>query len=502
MSEPVLLPYQRRWVADRSRVRVAEKSRRIGWSWAVAGESALEAAASDGCDTWYVGYNKDMAEEFIRDVSSWASAYQAAAADVEEGVLEDDDVLTFTVRFASGFRVTALSSRPTNLRNKKGRIVIDEAAHHPDLEGLLKAAMAVLMWGGRSRVDIGSTHNGEESEFNVLVNKVRARKLPYSLHRTTLDDALRDGLFKRICLVNGWAWSAQLERDWRRDLFAQYGDAAEEELLCVPARSGGTYLNPDLIERQMRPGHVARYAAPRGFLGWSDQARRDHVIDWCVENMSAALAAMPSTQLHFFGEDFGRVADRTVVVIGHLTTDLQRVFTASMELLDTPFEQQAQALHHVLDRVPRLSAGALDATGNGAYLAEVTATRYGLGRIHRVDLSESWYRENLPVFKAGLDDKTCWLVRDADHKLDLGALKTIRGSPRLPEAKTASTVGPLRHGDAAIAYAVGHFASRQELHAEIDYQATRARVSRSSPSVLSSTTRHSRNLLRRTAGKD
>jgi len=39
----ILLPYQRRWVADTARVRVWEKSRRIGASYCEAFQSVMEA---------------------------------------------------------------------------------------------------------------------------------------------------------------------------------------------------------------------------------------------------------------------------------------------------------------------------------------------------------------------------------------------------------------------------------------------------------------------------
>ena len=40
----VLLPYQQRWLADKAQVKVVEKSRRIGLSWAEACDSVLCAA--------------------------------------------------------------------------------------------------------------------------------------------------------------------------------------------------------------------------------------------------------------------------------------------------------------------------------------------------------------------------------------------------------------------------------------------------------------------------
>ncbi len=149
----VLLPYQQRWVEDLSPVKVCEKSRRVGLSWGEAADDALLAASASGMDVWYIGYNKDMAREFIEDCADWSRHYNKAASAIEEFLFEDGDedrsIHAFRITYSSGFKVVALSSRPSNLRGKQGKVVIDEAAFHDDLDGLIKAAMALLMWGGR-----------------------------------------------------------------------------------------------------------------------------------------------------------------------------------------------------------------------------------------------------------------------------------------------------------------------------------------------------------------
>lgn len=110
-TTPVLLPYQQRWLNDKCQVKVIEKSRRVGISWAESADSALRASARDGQDTWYLGYNQEMAEEFVLDVAFWAKTYNLAVSESQEIVLkdEDKDILAYRVRFASGRRVTALT---------------------------------------------------------------------------------------------------------------------------------------------------------------------------------------------------------------------------------------------------------------------------------------------------------------------------------------------------------------------------------------------------------
>lgn len=137
----VLLPYQQRWVGDRSRVRVWEKSRRIGASYCEALQSAMEAAKSreaGGQDTFYLSYNKEMTQTFIRDCAFWAKVFNKVADDAEEVVLrdEDRDFTVYRIRFASGFNVWGLPSEPRSLRSKQGRVILDEAAFVDDLPEL------------------------------------------------------------------------------------------------------------------------------------------------------------------------------------------------------------------------------------------------------------------------------------------------------------------------------------------------------------------------------
>jgi phage FluMu gp28-like protein len=246
-----LLPYQAAWIADRADVKIIEKSRRIGISWTEAADSAQYAARDSGQDVWYIGYNADMALEFIEDVATWSKHYHFAAEPCEQGVLrdEDKDILSYTVKFASGNKVKALSSRPSNLRGKQGRVVIDEAAFHPDLDELIKSAIALLMWGGKVRII--STHNGADNPFNELISDCRSGRKKYSLHRVTFQDALAQGLYKRISAAAGKKWSSKAEKAWVKEIYDHYGYHAAEELDVIPSQSSGVWLPRALIEARM-----------------------------------------------------------------------------------------------------------------------------------------------------------------------------------------------------------------------------------------------------------
>ena len=69
----ILLPYQAAWVEDRAKVKLWEKSRRIGASYCEAADDVLHAAAAEGGgNVGYISYNKAMTAGYISDCAKWA----------------------------------------------------------------------------------------------------------------------------------------------------------------------------------------------------------------------------------------------------------------------------------------------------------------------------------------------------------------------------------------------------------------------------------------------
>ncbi|MCH4024026.1 MAG: hypothetical protein LKH33_10410 [Acetobacter sp.] len=448
-------------------VAVVEKSRRTGLSWAASFIADLlggMSADAGGMDVFYMGYNLEMAREFIDYCAEHMEAMQVVASEVCESFFRDpdkpdQDVKVFRIDLGSGHKILALPSMPRALRGMQGLVIIDEAAFHDDLEELLKAALALLMWGGK--VLIISTHNGDTNPFCELVTNIRAGRKPYALQRITFDDALRDGLFRKICERKGDVWSPEAEEIWRAEIIAFYGDAADEELFCIPKPSTGAYIPLAVIEARSVPdAPVIRWSCNSDFTLLPENIREAETRRFFDEQIFPVIEALDPKTPHVFGEDFGRSGDLTVLWFLSLERSLLRRTVFVLELRNVPFEQQKQILFLILDRIPRFRAGKMDARGNGQYLAEVAAQRYGT-RIEEVMLSEGWYRENMPPFKAAMEDGTLTIPADRDIHDDIRALKIVRGVARVPDSRTSDKNGK-RHGDAAIAIAMAWAASRAE----------------------------------------
>lgn len=472
----VLLPYQQRLLATTavSQVTICEKSRRIGMTWAIGADAVLSAGAArtaGGMDVLYIGYNLDMAREFIDVCAMWAKAFMPAASAVEEFLFADKDeagadrqIKAFRIAFASGFEIVALTSNPRSLRGRQGYLIFDEAAFHDDLDGMMKAGLAFLMWGGK--ILVISTHNGETNPFAGLVDDSRAGRKPYAVQRVTFDDAIADGLYERVAMMlEAHGQAVDPKATWIQKIRDFYGRDAEEELDVIPAQGTGTVLAGSLIELRMDPElPVVRLDRPDSFVEEPLRHRRAEILDWCESELEPLLRDLSPKRQSYLGMDFGRHADLSVIWPLLVEQDLTRRPPFVVELSNIPFEQQKEILIFIGRRLPRLTKGALDAGGNGASLAEAAADEFGHSVIEQVKLSTSWYMENMPRFVAAFEDGTVVLPRDADLLNDHRMLQRVAGVIRVPDARAddLKAKGKKRHGDSAIAHALAHYATLSE----------------------------------------
>lgn len=468
--DSILLPYQKKWVQDKSVVKFYEKSRRIGITWAEALDNVLTAASSKGMDVWYIGYNKDMAREYIDTCADWARRLNQAVSKIYDNEIIDEakKILSYSITFHSGFKITALSGRPSNLRGKQGKAVIDEAAFHEDLEETLKAALAFLIWGGS--VAVISTHNGEDSIFNEYIKDIRAGRLNYSLHRTTFDDAVNDGLYERVASITK---TSTPKEKWIESIYADYRNSADEELRCIPRRSSNEIYFPSyLIENCMEPDiPIIRLNLSDDFMQKSEYTKASYIDDFLHDEIEPLMHKLNKNNRHFIGEDFARSADLSVFWILAENKDLTLSTPFIVELRNAPHKVQEQIVHYIIDHLPRFNGGGFDARGNGEYLAESCTERYGEDLIISVKASESFYLNAFPKLKAALEDKTITLPKSADILEDFRSVKVVKGVPKIVERVNEKDSHLKRHGDSVIACLLGVYARAELGNYEIvDYE--------------------------------
>lgn len=487
----VLLPYQAKTVEllDSTAVRVLfiEKSRRVGETWAIGSYATLRAGRSRqarGMDVLYISYKQEIAKEFVDICGMWARSFAVAAAEADEFMFDDVDldnpddtkkIQAYRIRFASGFEIIALSSAPRSLRGHQGDVIIDEAAFVDNLKELMKAALAMRMWGGK--VIVCSTHNGVDNQFNSYVQDILGERSNYAHLKVDFDQALMDGLYQRICLVTGEVWSPEAEAKWRQEIIDDYGELADEELFCIPAMGSGAWLTAPLIEARMtltsEEAPIVRIQLPDNFL-FLDPLQRAQLFEPQLDEVKRAVEHCREDELHAAGYDPARKRDPAVLTLLAIEKMLRRRSVLTVEMRNVPFDEQKRVARIVFG-VPRLIGAAIDATGMGMNLAEDLGREFGLreneespGLVWAITLNAGWYNTHFPPLRTAFEDDAIALAKDAEHLGDLRLIKIVRGVPQVP-AEREGTTGNKRHGDFAVGLGLAHFASRMQWR-EFGYQ--------------------------------
>ncbi len=470
-ADGILLKHQVEWLQDQSDMKLAEKGRRTGITFAEALDDMLIAASTKedgGSNVFYIGDTKDKGREFIGYVAHFAKVVARETVTVEEFLFEDMKpdgssafISAFRAKFASGFRIEALSSRPENIRGLQGVVVIDEAAFHKDVRSVLDAVNALLIWGGKIRVI--STHNGVLNPFNELIREAKAGKVPFKVHFIPFQKAVENGLFKRVCAMRNKDWSAEDEVKWEKLIRSSYGartSAMEQELDCIPSEAEGAALTRVQIEACMEHGiPVIRWSLPDSFKNAPEHIRKADCLDFCETKLKPILEGLDPTQMHALGQDFARSGDVSGIVAAAIDLTLVRRCKLILEMRNVPFDQQRDVVFYIGDRLPRLVGAAFDATGNGAYLAEKAAQKWG-EIAAEVKFTAEWYRINMPPYIEAFADRTIILPYDEDTLKDHQSLAYVNGIIRVPDdMRFKGADGNERHGDTAIAGALMWFAS-------------------------------------------
>lgn len=489
VAEGVLMLHQREVVKLHHSIIAIPKGRRTGITFAVMLRKTLVAAASKaarGDNVYYIGDTKEKGLEAIGYVAKFARVIARAQGEVsgiEEFLFEDQDpesgktkhITAYRIRFASGFQVCALSSRPANIRGLQGHVVIDEAAFHGDVQGVLDAATALLIWGGQ--ITVISSHNGKNNPFAQFCRDIEAGRYGDDavVFTVTFDDAVANGLYERVCWMKGDTPTAEGKAKWYAKIRNAYGvrkAAMREELDAIPRDGNGVCLPGVWIEQAMvlPESTVLRLTLDEDFVLKSPAEREAWVADWIERYLVPALARLDKNVRHVFSHDYARHRDFSIWGATALTTGMRRQVPLVIEMHKVPYAQQKQITWYAIERLPRRCGGAMDAGGNGETLAEETADKFGHAHVHQVKFNRGWYGTWMPKLVQGFEDGMIDIAADPNMAQDLRAIEEVDGIPMVAKARRKDIKDPdlYRHGDGASMLALGWFATLN-LSAPIDF---------------------------------
>lgn len=284
------LPYQINWIKDRSRFKVSEKSRRVGFTYAQAYADVLDAARQEKpLDVWFSSADDSAAREYIRYCEQWARLFKIAAEFLGETVIaKEDDIKAYTIEFATGRRINALSSNPKAFRSKGGKLVLDEYAFHKQPEELWRAAIPIITWG--FPVCVLSTYNGKGNRYYRIVEDAKKPGSKWSLHTVTIEDAVAQGLADKIM---GRPLTPAERAAWLAEQREVAGDEEtwQQEYMCRPIDEATAWLPWELITSAEHPdaGKPELYAGGECYIGMDIGRRRDLTVIWVLERVGDVL---------------------------------------------------------------------------------------------------------------------------------------------------------------------------------------------------------------------
>lgn len=477
-DEGVLMKHQVEWLKIKSDIKVCPKGRRTGITFAESFDAVLTAAASkeaDGMSVYYIGDTKEKGLEFIGYCAKFSRVIaeaQGQTVQIEEFLFEDQNekgetrqITAYRIRYASGFKIVALSSRPENIRGLQGKVIIDEAAFHPNVQGVIEASTALLIWGGR--ISVISSHNGKNNPFNQLVKDIENGVFgeDAKVHLVTFDNAVENGLYERVCFMQGKEFTLEGKQKWYTKIRKAYGSrkaAMREELDAIP-RDGSSVCLPTLwVERAMPEVRtILRLTLGDDFTALTPDERDAYIDDWIQRYLEPELQKLDKRRQHCAGQDYARHRDFSYILPFYIEQDLRRVAPFAIEMHRVPSRLQQKILWYMLERLPRFGGIAMDATGNGETIAENTAEKFGEHIVHQIKLSRNWYGLWTPKLVTAFEEDMIDLPRDDNLKNDCSAIEEVDGIHMVSKARAKDLKDPelYRHGDGAVAMILAWFAS-------------------------------------------
>ncbi len=424
-----LLAYQKRWVEDNAKLKIAVKARQIGFSFAATLRAVLKCL--EGKTTWILLSKGERQSRLLMEkVREHVQACGAVARWQESEFFEGTSARQLEARFPNGSVITALPANPETARGYSGNVTLDEFAFHADA-GKIYTALFPSITRGYS-MEVISTPNGTQGKFYELA---RAAGLAeeggaargegeggvWSGHWCDVYEAVRQGLRLDLAALRA---GCDDETTWL------------QEYNCVFVSSAENFFSPELVARCL-----------------SAEATTDYPLERLIEECRETKR----TTEFYLGVDVGRRHDRTVFWLDearaeetserHGSSDAGPRGVAVTRLVRTlertPFAEQLEVARQLLaarrpDGRPLIQRAAVDATGLGAMLAETLEQEFA-PRVEAVNFTAALKEELAFRTRRRMESGATRLPEERSIERAFRAVKktvTLSGQARFDAART------------------------------------------------------------------
>ncbi len=332
-------PFQKRWIQDRSRQKIVEKSRRTGYTFASSFEWNLEALEFDGDVGIWISRSEKLAKQFSKNyLMLWTRVVNCL---VEKDYIPARSITAGEVVYPNGHQLIMASSNPDAVAGFGGKIGLDEYALNPNAEQLYDIAAPAIMYG--DRLQVISTHRGR-GQFYHFVQDAKERGSKWSYHRANIKDAIADGI---VQVVNNEKIRKGMPPSTNEEFYNEVRSTCRseaaflQEYMCQPADDIDAVLSYDLIRSCVKPSEK--------IIGKDTNGRQ------------------------YFGYDFGMTVNPSCMIRLEETKDEKLVVREYKFMKEKRFNHQKRLASLMMDKCHR---GAMDAGAQGAQMAQEMESEY------------------------------------------------------------------------------------------------------------------------------
>ena len=307
------LPHQVCWIQDESPMRLAEKSVRIGWTYADAFKAVRSRIQYKNRDYLFATKDQASATEYAQNLPQARRGVQHDALHhfqgrqhrqshrqkLTKGESFTEEIKFNYIKFENGSRILAFSSNPYAMAVFGGDVGLDEFAKHQNAEKLWETAQ-------------GRSHLGLRPQRLVRPRRHRHPLLPirpgsphtakggWSYYRVTMEDAVELGLVEKINSIQKTNFTREgFIQDCKNR--ARLPEIYEQAYNCNPSGSTSAIVPWTQIENCRRDYQIVRLhmeareiAEMFGSFNPSSQAEREIRIRQFIKGYFAKLFKTPA----------------------------------------------------------------------------------------------------------------------------------------------------------------------------------------------------------------
>lgn len=290
MSGPALqlYAYQRRWIEDPARFKIAMFARQCGKTFTSTLELVLDCIRAEAAGQrrrWVIlSRGERQAREAMNEgVKLHLRALAAAFKELDYDF--DASTKALEVELPGGSKITALPANPDTARGFSASVLLDEFAFHQDSRAIWRALFPVISKPGL-KLRVISTPNGKGNKFYELMTGANDGWARYS---TDIYQAVADGLPRDIEELKRGAgdpdlWAQEFELQWLDGASAwldyelidacDHVDAGKPELY----QGGRCYVGVDIASGRGRDLYVVWVLEQVGDVFWTREVIADNRI--------------------------------------------------------------------------------------------------------------------------------------------------------------------------------------------------------------------------------